>query len=450
MSNNNIILELSNKSAQTQVNNGDFETAFQPIAINNGDVIQIKNAFIDTTQPSYTQIYLPEDVNIILPLCFYEIDAALAYGTKTYSASHGTQADWSMYFMFAVDRVIPNIGMQYTLNATTFRGVIKKGMYTPDSLAIEINRLFVSIGSPQSRYSYDNTFIFQTANVSYPYFIRVGNGNSELLTDIYYQYAQNQNYWTGARQVALLYNSDNDGRFRFDYLHTPYYDDNGNETISFVGDEGSQPVNRSSGCMFLDMQPRDFWTALGFNIDEMTPKFSSYTIMQNNLNYPNTNYFFNVPKVLSFNNDTMTTENLITIDDMYGQPFGAAGSGETANEVMFRAKVSNKTRGLYASNFFSFKPLCPFLLIEFLTNFNGTYLTGSDTSKFITAIVSRNYTTNNYITGYSDSSIVYQHKGETFLLSSIRTRILNPDTKDIPTDIGPNNYIIVQIIKNTS
>ena len=100
-----------------------------------------------------------------------------------------------------------------------------------------------------------------------------------------------------------------------------------------------------------------------------------------------------------------------------------------------------------AEQFYSFKMLSPFLLIEFLTNFNGTYLTGNDKSRFINAIVSRNYTQNNYITGYDDCSVNYQHKGESFILSSIRTRILNPDTKQVENDINSNNYIILNIIK---
>lgn len=88
-------------------------------------------------------------------------------------------------------------------------------------------------------------------------------------------------------------------------------------------------------------------------------------------------------------------------------------------------------------------------MIELITNYGGDYLTGGDKSKSIQAIVSRNYTQNNFITGYSDSGITYEHKGESFLLSNIRTRILSADTKDLEPNLGSNNYIILNIIKNS-
>ena len=78
------------------------------------------------------------------------------------------------------------------------------------------------------------------------------------------------------------------------------------------------------------------------------------------------------------------------------------------------------------------------------------YLTENKKKQFINAIVSRNYTQNNFITGYSDSGISYVHRGDPIILSSLRTRILNPDTKDIDDSIGPKNYIILNIIKNTA
>jgi hypothetical protein len=84
-----------------------------------------------------------------------------------------------------------------------------------------------------------------------------------------------------------------------------------------------------------------------------------------------------------------------------------------------------------------------------MTNFNGLYLSKSDKSRSIAGIVSRNYTQNNFITGYSDSSIVYEHKGEPFILSSIRTRLLDPATKNTCDDLGANNFIILNVLKNS-
>jgi len=100
---NNIIVELSNKNAQNIINNGDFETAFQPILINDGDVIQIKNCFIDSIQQSYDQINIPEDIQATFTVCFYETDTAspVEYN-KVYSPNHylGNNPNFKLYLQF--------------------------------------------------------------------------------------------------------------------------------------------------------------------------------------------------------------------------------------------------------------------------------------------------------------------------------------------------------------
>ena len=75
----NTIIELSNRSATNSLDNGDFTTTFQPITINQGDVIQIKNSFIDTIQQNYDQIYIPSDTTVTMQCCFYEIIAGDTY-----------------------------------------------------------------------------------------------------------------------------------------------------------------------------------------------------------------------------------------------------------------------------------------------------------------------------------------------------------------------------------
>lgn len=446
----NIIVELSNRTASMEVNNGEFETVFQPIIINQGDVIQVKNCFIDTIQQTYDQIYLPNDINFVLQLCYYEIDVPLFDGAgteniKVYSAAHQEEqhhANYQMYLCFT--GALNN----RTLYTNAVNGTISAGLYTPNSLAIEITKQLTTYVSPQSQYPETINPLFtvevqNTGDQTPMSFIHLTPGVPGNFSAIdypdHYSYANLAETWlTGARQVAVVYNDQEDNKFQFKFLHTPAYDDVGNMTIKFY--ENQFPVTREAGCMFLDMHPKDFWQSLGFDTDKMAVTFNDYTALN--------------PLITNFVNEDMTTEALLTIDDSYGYSFGDPSKpgypepGMNQRRNVRSTKISNNVRGISAKQFYSFKPLPPFLLVEFLTNFNGVYLTGNDSSKFINAIVSRNYTSNNYITGYSDSSITYEHKGESFVLSSIRTRILDPDTKMVGLDIGPNNYIILNIIKN--
>ena len=452
----NIIVELSNKTSSTQQSNGDFETVFStPIIINQGDVIQIKNAFIDTIQQTYDQIYLPNDIPIKIKVCYYEFDVTIltqatgAETTKIYSAGHvpgsgTTSSNWQMYLAFQGP-----LGNRMLLTGD-LNGFIPKGLYTPQSLAIEITKRLTLLSSPASGNANAMQGIPFTTVISsdpnagdYTTFVKLVTNTDPTQCNLvyadYYNYQESNpatgvfTYYTGARQVAVTYDDQGDNKFQFQYLHTPCYDDNGNMTIQFAS--GATPLTRETGCMLLDLQPRGFWTSLGFNVPSMIPVFNDYT----NVN----------PRILYFDNSKMTTEALFTIDDMYGNIFGAFRSGMFARQVILHPKIATYSRGMSADQFYSFARLSPFLLVEFITNYNGMYLTGSDKSRFISAVVSRNYTQNNYITGYSDSSIIYEHKGESFMLSNIRTRILDPDTKDVENDIGANNYIILQVIKNS-
>ena len=66
----------------------------------------------------------------------------------------------------------------------------------------------------------------------------------------------------------------------------------------------------------------------------------------------------------------------------------------------------------------------------------------------INAIVSRQYDTNNYITGFGECSINYVHHGEPVLLSSTRIRILDPVNKQEATSLGEKSSIFLEVFKN--
>jgi hypothetical protein len=66
----------------------------------------------------------------------------------------------------------------------------------------------------------------------------------------------------------------------------------------------------------------------------------------------------------------------------------------------------------------------------------------------ISAIVSKQYKQNDFITSFSDSSVPYVHKGESYIIQSISIRILDPITKKPVVGLGQNNSIIIQVDTN--
>ena len=65
------------------------------------------------------------------------------------------------------------------------------------------------------------------------------------------------------------------------------------------------------------------------------------------------------------------------------------------------------------------------------------------------AAVSKQYNANDFVTGYADSGVVYEHVGATQILSSLRLRILDPQTKELSGGLGTNSTIILEVVKAT-
>ena len=60
------------------------------------------------------------------------------------------------------------------------------------------------------------------------------------------------------------------------------------------------------------------------------------------------------------------------------------------------------------------------------------------------------YNSNDFITGYADSGIAYTHVGATQILSSLRLRVLDPQTKELAGGLGDNSTVILEVVKAPS
>ena len=49
--------------------------------------------------------------------------------------------------------------------------------------------------------------------------------------------------------------------------------------------------------------------------------------------------------------------------------------------------------------------------------------------------------------GFADSGIAYTHVGATHILSSLRLRILDPQTKELAGGLGDNSTVILEVVK---
>ncbi len=88
-----------------------------------------------------------------------------------------------------------------------------------------------------------------------------------------------------------------------------------------------------------------------------------------------------------------------------------------------------------------------FYLVE-ITGLNLTQsnmITKDEIRPNISAIVSKQYDSNDIVTGFSDSAIPYVHRGSSTIINSARVRILDPDTKQVVTTLGERNTVFLQL-----
>ena len=106
---------------------------------------------------------------------------------------------------------------------------------------------------------------------------------------------------------------------------------------------------------------------------------------------------------------------------------------------------SSVTDGIVGANFdTSNKTSSPFFLIEMNTSLAADeYQTESSIKHNVMSIVSRYYTSSDYLSSFSDASVVYTHKGEPTTLSGIHLRITDSEG-NVPA-LGENNAVFIQV-----
>jgi len=237
----------------------------------------------------------------------------------------------------------------------------------------------------------------------------------------------------GSSQCALVYNDDNDGKFSFKYMHTPVYDNDGNESVSILNVSGSTfyYFGSQSGIFFTDLQPPELWQDIfGFNLSQM--------IMSDNLETHNLNQLF----VLGQN----VTSNLITYDSIFNKKDKSTNPPPADTPYYTTSQDTFKIVGIEQQTSF----VSPYFIIQILGLGTNNLIDDTKTYQTIAQICSKEYDNNGVITSFSDGNpFFYNTSNEPFLISSLRVRILDGTTKQPTLILGQNNNIFIQIVKSS-
>jgi len=369
--------------------------------------------------------------------------------------------------------VVSNGNTGNVLQVSTVNVTLKAGRYDPQSLSVEITQLLSSagglkpsIGGADQIYAPVNPFLIRTDDSEYVNLVMnkvpaVRTNNIVFQNGSSYKYFNATNpssipaYYVGATEFSLEYDVGGGQVFQVSYCHMPLSDPAkpGEQDIGLytTGTPGSNlkyhTVTSASGILFHDLQPASFWqNKLGLREKLIVPLLTDLSGVK----------YYTLPSMLR-----SITFGFQGLGSFLLPPTANPGTNPvtypdfrkmnplvpTVNPLYLN--VTGQSRAIIGDTI-TVNSQGGYFLIECLNAFRSTggYIDTVENRRYISAVVSSQYDSNNVITGFSDSDIAgYIHRGASYLISSVVVRILNPLTK-LPVDnLGPNNCIWLQIQK---
>lgn len=268
----------------------------------------------------------------------------------------------------------------------------------------------------------------------------------------------------GSSQMQL--DIDVTNQFKWKYLHTPYYDPTtGNQALLFdwapdvgkmfkMGSTGGIAISGLTAKVKATEASSPFWSSqLGFSGTNCNCQVGSW-VKKNTLDLTGVMFpvFANV--------DLSTTLQFIGSDDAV-QKQGikdTSGSVTTYTDQQFYALRSDDSFRATADADSTLAIVAETAYTELVGNATGYFkidiagiaptelVSSGGTTRSVQAVVNRFYNDGNFTSGSQDSGMVYQHAGQPTMISSLHTRVLDPDNS-IAKGLGPDNTVFLEILK---
>ena len=302
-----------------------------------------------------------------------------------------------------------------------------------------------------------SNFNTPTTNLLVANFDSGGGGSGGLNLQSMRSGTLHDNFFIGSNQVQLSYNTTN-GKFFFNFLHFPVYNNSGNICTRIIGTQDPIFAHQTrNGCIcFTEMtavnlktqEPFGFWDdKLGFQMDRICVK----PLPQ--LSFDDNGSIFHA-ELISSSDGINTTNAKVDLDSIVQKtPPTGTTTPYTYQKVQAVAPfdfVENNFNTIVEANTSIVSAIAdltiPYFLIEMNAGFHNDLISTDKSSSTIQAIVDRYYSKGAYTMG-SPNSITYTHRGQPLVLSKFYTRILQPD-RTVPKQLGDDNTIFIEIIRN--
>lgn len=438
--------------------NSDWRnTIANPLTVHRGDILQVKNVFIDTNANVSDNIVIAADTPLELKIGYYLINSHTPSEDDGKKFEHLGAGATKINYETYIARNGDASQKLFTPVMNTWTYTLKQGTYTASEIAMEITKAMTEL---EFKHIMPNSN--ESVNTNNPFLINTFNNSNRInfykpsttraIYDAgnapYFWFDTNSDayarWWLGSQITSLIWNKEGSGRFEI-VAHTPIIYE-GQEVVNIHRNEANthyNMFNRRMGVFFNEMKPASFWQdVLGFS-DDLLVKFTTHAD-GDEYDLVHTD---DLDKLGS-----KTTGGMISLTNCFLNP---TKDGEASIQSNWKLDDPSGVDNYTATNGATYsieavKTYNPqadgaYYLVS-ISNFNNKYSEDTQTRKDIQAVVSRQYSTSNFITGYQQSGIDWENTGEPFLLSDVRISILDPKTKIPVDDLGTSSAVFLQLI----
>lgn len=427
-----MIIECNNKTSidKSQGSSGDWVSTFnEPITINTGTQIIIKQVFVDNSSNNSQNITLEKDYDVSMEFGYYVED--FTHDGKIYYENEAsitkTKATGRTYIARESD-------MDYIKGTKTF--TVEKGIYSPNQLAVYINKKMTEIRP--SGYTQVVKLVDAT-----PFLINSGVGGGEMRfyqedndtnsdPKRWFKY-QAHNHLTGCSQPSILWNVNDNGKFIFNY-HTPFTYDGSPSVFWFrITDDKYMFITRMSGIFFTKLDSDNlFEDILQIDTSKMLFTFDTNKKISHNLvvelGTRTTGAFLSLVSAIK----SKSGKGSLATDYEDDENYSLVSATDNFSIEADRPYIPNNNFGYF--------------LIS-VSSFMNDFRTAMEIDNSIMGVLSAQNQINNFITGYGgEMSVVWVNRGEPFLLSEVRCQILDHN-KNTLSYLGQYNTIFLEVIE---
>jgi len=355
------------------------------------------------------------------------------------------------------DSVIPVSGGAKQLTTRTAGITIPAGRYDRQTLAQVITQGFSEVGlTTQKQPGGASVFGANTnlqlrmdsSDAQLTLFRKIPENLESTLTfdaTNSYQYAANATTTVGARIFAMEYGNIGN-TYQISNLHQSLNsglkdEETQEQSVIFAEDIAGKntffQLLSSTGVVVHDLSPKDFWTTTLALYDNL--------IVPLQKDDTNVEYYTRSDMINKITSETAQIQSF-SVNNQRGTAPPTPAAPNSIKSTYFNT-TQNPTKSIIGDSPAISENAGTYYMLE-ITGLNipqSNLITNNQNLANISAIISKQYDSDDIVTAFADSAVPYVHRGVPVRISSARVRILDPVTKEVVTTLGDQNSVFLQL-----